>query len=145
MRNSITRALMAAMAVTAAAGCEDDPIWCPDGFFPAVSVYVRDSVTDAPISGDLEMAGILRDGTYMEHMSRREASLWGGSDRPGTYYVEISAEGYLTWTVTGIVVEPGAICPIATPAQLKARLVPASSASASSAPVKPGPASHPYE
>ena len=138
MRNYIMRALIAAIAVTAVAGCEDDPIWvCHDASIPAVTVHVRDSVADAPISEDLEMAGILMAGTYMEHMFRWESELRGGDDRPGTYDIEIRAEGYLTWTVTGIVVEPGAICPIDDPAELTARLVPASSPH-----VAPGPASH---
>ena len=141
MRNFTTRILIAVMAVAAAAGCEDDPIWvCHDTSIPAVTVHVRDSVADTLISEDLEMAGILMDGTYMEHMFRWESELRGGDDRPGAYDVEIRAEGYLTWTVTGIVVEPGAICPIDDPAELTARLVPASSA-----PVAPGSASYPYE
>ena len=146
MRKLITRMLIAAIAVTVAAGCEGTPtVVCHHGITPAVSVHVRDSVADAPISEDLEMAGILRDGSYTEQMVRSGSGFHGAGDRPGTYDVEIRAEGYLTWTVTGIVVEPGAVCPIAAPARLTARLVPASSASARSAPVAPGPASHPYK
>ena len=141
MRNFITRILIAAIAVTAAVGCEDDLIsLCDDLARPAVRIHVRDSVADAPISEDLGMAGVLRDGTYTEDMSRWESQLRGGDNRPGNYDVEIRAEGYLTWTMTGIVVEPGAVCPIANPAEFTARLVPASSA-----PLAPSPASHPYE
>ena len=137
MRNFNMRALVTAIAVTAAAGCEDDPIWvCDDSADPAVWVAVQDSVTNISIVGD-HVTGILSDALFTEQMEWRDSKLVGGWDRPGTYDVEIRAEGYLTWKVTGIVVEPGTICRIDDPAELTARLVPTSGA-----PVAPGPASH---
>ena len=113
------------VAVVAAAGCELDPERvCDEAVIPAVTVVVRDSVANTPIAQDLELVGILRDGSYTESMWRWRSELSGGDDRPGNYEVEIRAEGYQTWTRSGIVVEPGAVCPIDYPAELTARLVP---------------------
>ena len=112
------------VAVVAAAGCELDPERvCEEAIVPAVTVVVRDSVANTPIAQDVELVGILRDGSYTESMWRWRSELSGGDDRPGNYEVEIRAEGYLTWTRSGIVVEPGAVCPIDYPAELTARLV----------------------
>ncbi|MCY4397718.1 MAG: hypothetical protein OXE96_00010 [Gemmatimonadetes bacterium] len=113
------------IAVVAAAGCGEDPVLvCHDASIPAVTVVVRDSVANAPIPQGLEMVGILRDGSYTEEMWRWGSELRGGDDRPGSYGVEVRAEGYLTWTRSGIIVEPGVVCPIDDPAELAARLVP---------------------
>ena len=113
------------VAVVAAAGCEMEPERvCQDAVTPAVTVVVRDSVANTPIAQDVELVGILRDGSYTESMWRWRSELSGGDDRPGNYEVEIRAEGYQTWTRSGIVVEPGAVCPIDYPAELTARLVP---------------------
>ena len=112
-------------AVVAAAGCELEPERvCDEAIVPAVTIVVRDSVANTPIAQDLELVGILRDGSYTESMWRWRSELSGGDDRPGNYEVEIRAEGYQTWTRSGIVVEPGAVCPIDDPAELTARLVP---------------------
>ena len=115
------------VAVVTAAGCELDPLVCNDGSIPAVTVVVRDSVANAPIPQELEMVGILTDGSFTESMWRRGSELSGGDDRPGNYEVEIRAEGYQTWRRSGIVVEPGAVCPIDDPVELTARLVSAAS------------------
>ena len=112
------------VAVVVAAGCELDPLVCHDTSIPAVTVVVRDSVANTPIAQDVELVGILRDGSYTESMRRWRSELRGGDYRPGNYEVEIRAEGYLTWTRSGIVVEPGVVCPIDDPAELTARLVP---------------------
>ena len=113
------------VAVVAAAGCAQDPVLvCNDGAIPAVTVVVRDSVANAPIPQELEMVGILTDGSFTESMGRRGSELRGGYDRPGNYEVEIQAEGYQTWRRSDIVVEPGVVCRIDDPVELTARLVP---------------------
>ena len=113
------------IAVVAAVGCGQDPgLVCEDASIPAVTVVVRDSVANAPIPQGLEMVGILRDGSFTEPMWRSGSALSGGDDRPGNYGVEVRAEGYLTWTSIGIIVEPGVVCPIDDPAELTARVVP---------------------
>ena len=114
------------VAVVAAVGCEFDPERvCEEAVIEAVTVVVRDSVANTPIAQNVELVGILRDGSYTEQMyARGDSELAGGGDRPGNYEVEIRAAGYQTWGRSGIVVEPGVVCPIDDPAELTARLVP---------------------
>ena len=90
------RASSVVVAVVAAAGCGQDPVLvCHDGVIEAVTVVVRDSVANAPITQELGLVGVLRDGPYTEQMyARRDSELAGGGDRPGNYEVEIRAEGY---------------------------------------------------
>ena len=113
------------VAVVAVAGCGQDLVLvCHDGVTQAVTIVVLDSVANAPIAQDVELVGILRDGSYTEQMRRSGSAIRGGDDRPGNYEVEIRAEGYLTWRRRGVMVEPGAVRPIKDPAELTARLVP---------------------
>ena len=76
-----------------------------------------------PIAQDVELVGILRDGSYTESMWRWGSEVSGGDDRPGNYEVEIRAEGYQTWRRSDIVVEPSVVCRIDDPVELTVRLV----------------------
>ena len=75
------------VAVVAAVGCGQDPVLvCEDASIPAVTVVVRDSVTNAPIPQGLEMVGILRDGAFTEPMGRAGSPALAGKT------VRLSAE-----------------------------------------------------
>ena len=86
-------------------GCGFPPFGvCTDEQRYGIRVEVLDSVTGELLSSD--PTGMLTDGPYLETMEPAGHSrLWGAPERPGTYDVEITAEGYRTWNRKGVVVE----------------------------------------
>ena len=86
-------------------GCDLFPIGvCTDELVYGIQVTVRDSMTGELLSVD--PTGVLTDGSYRETMEAvGPSSLWGAPERPGTYDIEITAEGYRTWTRQGVEVE----------------------------------------
>lgn len=77
---------------------------CTDVLVHGIKVTVRDSVTGELLTSD--PAGMLTDGPYRETMELAgPGRLWGAPERPGTYDVEITAEGYRTWNRKGVEVE----------------------------------------
>ena len=86
-------------------GCDLFPITvCTDELVYGIQVTVRDSMTGELLSVD--PTGVLTDGVYRETMEAiGPSSLWGAPERPGTYDIEITAQGYRTWTRQGVEVE----------------------------------------
>ena len=86
-------------------GCDLFPIVvCTDQLVYGIEVTVRDSTTGELLSVD--PTGVLTDGVYRETMEAiGPGSLWGAPERPGTYDIEITAQGYRTWTRQGVEVE----------------------------------------
>ena len=86
-------------------GCDLFPIGvCTDELVYGIQVTVRDSMTGELLNVD--PTGVLTDGPYRETMEAiGPSSLWGAPERPGTYDIEITAEGYRTWTRQGVEVE----------------------------------------
>ncbi|MCY3545362.1 MAG: hypothetical protein OXH49_00635 [Gemmatimonadetes bacterium] len=86
-------------------GCDLFPIGvCTDELVYGIQVTVRDSMTGELLNVD--PTGVLTDGVYRETMEPVGTStLWGAPERPGTYDIEITAEGYRTWTRQGVEVE----------------------------------------
>jgi len=85
-------------------GCDFPLGVCTDQLVYGIDVTVRDSVTGERLSTD--PSGILIDGPYRETMEPAGPSrLWGAPERPGTYDIEITADGYRTWNRKGVEVE----------------------------------------
>ncbi len=86
-------------------GCDLFPLGvCTDQLVYGIIVTVRDSVTGERLGSD--PAGLLTDGSYRETMEPAGHSrLWGAPERPGTYDIEITAQGYRTWNRRGVEVE----------------------------------------
>lgn len=76
---------------------------CTDQLVYGITVTVRDSATGELLGSD--PSGVLTDGSYRETMESAGPSLWGAPERPGTYDIEITAEGYRTWNRKGVRVE----------------------------------------
>ena len=78
-------------------------VGCTDQYVYAVTVEVQDSLTGGPPSAT--PAGFLRDGQYRETMRSygdQYQFLEGGGERPGTYEVEVRADGYRPWRIEGV-------------------------------------------
>ena len=104
-------------------GCDLFPIGvCTDQLVYGIEVTVRDSTTGELLGVD--PTGVLRDGSYRETMEPAGTSrLWGAPERPGTYDVEITAQGYRTWNRQGVEVEmERSGCHVET-VELEARMV----------------------
>lgn len=97
-------ALIAVPAILAA--CDPfDGLVCTTEFVYGLRVTVVDAATNAPVDQGLE--GTLTEGTYVEEMEVVGLDgniLQGAGERAGTYTLEIRADGYETFTESGIVV-----------------------------------------
>ena len=77
---------------------------CTDQLVHGIKVTVRDSVTGERLGSD--PAGMVTDGSYRETMeSAGPGRLWGAPERPGTYDIEITADGYRAWNRKGVEVQ----------------------------------------
>jgi len=92
--------LAIALLLAPLAGACTDTLLCTTEARAAISVNVIDAGTRVPIAG---YRGIVRDGSYSDSLR------FGGAayERTGTYTVTIEADGYQTWTRSGIVVTDG--------------------------------------
>ena len=98
------RALAVVLSALVLLGCDslDTGLICTDQYVYAVTVEVQDSLTGGPPGS--APTGTLADGEYQETMeSHGDHFLHGGGERPGTYDVEVHAEGYSSWRVEGVV------------------------------------------
>ncbi|MYB05748.1 MAG: hypothetical protein F4Y24_05275 [Gemmatimonadetes bacterium] len=104
-------------------GCDLFPIVvCTDQLVYGIEVTVRDSTTGELLTSD--PTGVLTDGVYRETMEAiGPGSLWGAPERPGTYDIEITAQGYRPWNRQGVeVVMDRDGCHVET-VELEARMV----------------------
>jgi hypothetical protein len=101
----------------------------PTGFCAApaslsVIVTVRDSVSgQAAADGAI---GTLIGASVDDTLRRTDSLTLSGGDQTGTYTVHIDRSGYLTWTASNVRVTEVGPCGNVIPAQLSARLQPAS-------------------
>lgn len=109
-------------------GCDFPLGVCTDELVYGIRVTVRDSATGELLGAD--PTGVLTDGPYRETMeSAGPSSLWGAPERPGTYDIEITADGYRAWNRKGVEVETEwGGCHVET-VKLEARMVLMASAS----------------
>jgi hypothetical protein len=106
------------------AGCPPRPT------INAVDVEIREAGTNLLLAEPAQ--AIIRDSAYVDtlRLNRKENGVFvsraGGSERPGTYEVEVSLAGYATWRMSGVAV-PRTECAF-EPANLLATLQPESEA-----------------
>ncbi|MDE2982680.1 MAG: hypothetical protein OXU74_15935 [Gemmatimonadota bacterium] len=98
------RPLTIVLAALIVQGCRviEPDLVCTAQYVYAVTVEVQDSLTGGPPGST--PTGTLTDGEYQETMeSYGGRFLQGGGERPGTYDIEVRAEGYRPWRVEGVV------------------------------------------
>lgn len=119
------RAFAIVLAALIVQGCRvmEPDLVCTDQYVYAVTVEVQDSLTGGPPGST--PTGILAEGQHRETMeSHGDQFLYGGGERPGTYDVEVRADGYRLWRVEGV--EAGHDGCHVESIQLLARMVPLS-------------------
>lgn len=111
------RLSMIVLAALAVQGCA----CTSEGQF-AVMVQVQDSATGGQITST--PAGIVEYGEYRDtlHASPRHV-LTGGPIEPGTYDVEVRAEGYRVWRRENVKVTESGWCSKVQTVELTARMV----------------------
>lgn len=84
-------------------------VLCTDNFERGLEVRVQDSLTGAPAASGAML--IARDGAYADTAvvppTAANPDAWvlaAAGERPGTYTVTVTKDGYLTWERTGVVV-----------------------------------------
>ena len=99
------RVAMAVMLISGLLGVScvsDGPVACTMQFVYGVNATVADATTGDPISG---ATLTLTEGDYVEVMEEvQDGSYVGAGERAGTYSLMIEADGFVTGTITGIVV-----------------------------------------
>jgi hypothetical protein len=91
------RCVTAAAALAAMLGCHDPlvQINCTDELRPGIVVTVRDSVTNAPVSGARVVA---RTATIADTSRSQPNGVYPlVSEKPGTYAVTVEQTGYRPW------------------------------------------------
>ncbi len=92
MRVLLSLALMGCMLLSA---CD-----CGDDAQPAIEVVAVDSVTGLPVTSIVSATA--RDGSFTETFLVNGPELRVAFGRPGTYRVEIQADGYAPWSQEGL-------------------------------------------
>ena len=104
MPSMFARTCALVLGTTLIAACDLlGPRVCNTIALPAISLDVRDSVTDATITEGFR--AIARDGTFADTALFPPPQL--AHERAGTYTVTVEKEGYQTWSRTGIRVRDG--------------------------------------
>jgi hypothetical protein len=111
--SSRRRAVVATIACVALLACRQPPASfaaaCRGSIEPAVVVVIRDAATGTPLAQ--RAWGVVRDGLYTDSLrpnqseTADQATLFSrraADERPGTYDVEVRAEGYRTWQTRGV-------------------------------------------
>lgn len=95
---------------------------CTDVYLYGLTVEVRDAGTLAPIADGATLT--ITEGSYVETVT----DAWDGTsfaaagERPGTYEVRVTKDGYQPWVRSGVLIT-GDECHV-TPRNLEARLEP---------------------
>jgi hypothetical protein len=113
--------------VLALASCDGDgSIICTTEARFGVNVTVKDAVSGQLIPEGVR--GALRDGAYLDSLQvftdieGRIHSLAGAVERPGTYRIDLVADGYQPWLRTGVRVDADRCHVI--PVSVQAEMVP---------------------
>lgn len=97
--------LLMCMPLLMASTCdnEDDQIYCTLEAKAGLNVTVLNSQTNQPLIDGVTVQAT--DGFYQEFLILgRENSFFGAEERPGTYIITVTKEGYQTYTSSPIVV-----------------------------------------
>lgn len=99
-----------------ATACDETSVVCTTEGRHGLDVTVRDSVTVAPLLVD-SLSLIARDGSFTDSIRRpgvaTQEPIGLADERPGTYSLEVIAEGYLPWADDGLTVV-GGVCHVET-------------------------------
>ncbi len=79
-------------------GCsENNDIVCTAEARAGLNVYVRDSLTNVPITNGITVTA--RDGSYIDTLRNIEgmSGFSGAWERKGTYIITVESSGYLTY------------------------------------------------
>jgi hypothetical protein len=96
--------LFAMSAALASSAC--NTYMCDTGIFPALSVEIRDSTTNAPAAaGATAVAtnGVFTDSVLVTH----DLLIGLAEERAGRYTIRVRKEGYRLWSRSSVVVESG--------------------------------------
>jgi hypothetical protein len=96
--------LFAMSAALAVSGC--NTYMCDTGIFPALSVEIRDSASNAPAAAGATVvatSGVFTDSVLATH----ELLVGLAEERRGTYTIRVRKAGYRLWSRSGVVVESG--------------------------------------
>lgn len=107
----LTRSLATVPIVLTLAGCDRfGPVACTADLRPGIEVEIRSAVTGSFLAQ--EASASATDGAYRDslRLSRGELvsgqMLWiarsGAFERAGTYRIEVSAPGHVTWVREGV-------------------------------------------
>ena len=111
------RVCMIALVALIVQGCA-----CTDEGRWAILVRVQDSVTGEQITST--PTAILTDGEYRDTLEASPSHvLIGGDNRPGTYDVEVRAEGYQVWKKEDVKVREAGWCSKLQTVELTAKMV----------------------
>lgn len=115
MRALIPSILLALPACNSTARCDEVAIF-------GLRAFLRDSVTGAAYT-DSAIA-VARDPVFVDTLLQvADSVLAGVAERAGTYRLDVFADGYRTWTRTGIVVTQKDECHV-QPTDVTVRLAP---------------------
>lgn len=96
------RILLTLLALVGTLGVDCiEPIACTANIEPGVVVQVTDANTGQAVS---DATVTLTEGNYSETLMGYEGTYQGADERPGTYTLTVSADGYVTATVDNLVV-----------------------------------------
>jgi len=111
-------------------GCEPTTIVnCPDPGFAGIGIWLEDSVTGLGLHGRRGEA-VATDGTFSDTVRfeihpAAYSKVALANNRPGTYTVTVTAEGYVPWPQSGVrVLEDPRPCYTVVTTWLTARMQP---------------------
>lgn len=84
----------------------NDDVNCTEIYVAGLVVNVKDAVTDVELQDGVSIIAV--DGNYSERLgfgTMSSSAFMGAYERPGTYILTISKEGYQTQTTNAITVE----------------------------------------
>lgn len=87
---------------------------CDQYAAPGIGLVVRDSLTGHGLAQ--QVRALATDGPFVDTLQAApsDSQMWGVQERPGTYRLEVSAPGYISWRRDGVTVTGGECHVIAT-------------------------------
>ncbi len=106
------------VALYAGQGCEDDFL-CDTATLAGLEIDVVDSLTGEPLA--LPATVIVTEGALFNEV-QSGTRIYAAHERPGSYDIEIRAEGYETWRLDNVMVGEGP-CGVEATVRLIARMI----------------------
>jgi len=106
------------VALYAGQGCEDDFV-CDAEALAGLEINVVDSLTGEPLA--VPATVVVTEGAIFNELQTGNR-IYAAHERPGSYDIEIRAEGYETWHLGNVVVGGGP-CGVEATVRLTARMI----------------------